>query len=137
MRGYLVDTKVLSELRRPVPSKVVLAWVGATPPELLFVSVLTLAELSRGAALMRRKDVRSAIALDDWIAEVRLDFEERILSVDHEIAECWAQLSPLQPLPVIDGLLAATASVHDLTVVTRNAGDFERAGVRVLNPFAL
>jgi len=119
------------------PSEVVLGWISATPPELLFMSVLTLAELSRGAELSRRKDARSAIALDHWIAEVRLDFAERILCVDHEIAECWARLSPQQPLPVIDGLLAATASVHDLTVVTRNAEDFERSGVRVLNPFNL
>lgn len=137
MRGYLVDTNVLSELRRPAPSENVLGWVAATPAKLLFVSVLTMAELSRGAELLRRKDARSAIALDHWIAEIRLDFAERILSVDQEIAECWARLSPQQPLPVIDGLLAATASVHDLTVVTRNAGDFVRSGVRVLNPFNL
>jgi predicted nucleic acid-binding protein len=115
----------------------VLGWFAAISPELLFVSVLTLAELSRGAELLRRKDARSAIALDHWIAEVRLDFTERILAVGYEVAECWARLSPQQPLPVIDGLLAATASVHDLTVVTRNAGDFERSGVRVLNPFDL
>jgi hypothetical protein len=115
----------------------VLGWFAAISPKFLFVSVLTLAELSRGAELLRRKDARSAIALDHWIAEVRLNFAERILSVDHEVAECWARLSPQQPLPIIDGLLAATASVHDLTVVTRNAGDFERSGVRVLNPFDL
>ena len=137
MRGYLVDTNVLSELRKPAPSENVLEWFSAISPKFLFVSVLTLAELSRGAELLRRKDARSAIALDHWIAEVRLNFAERILSVDHEVAECWARLSPQQPLPIIDGLLAATASVHDLTVVTRNAGDFERSGVRVLNPFDL
>ena len=137
MRGYLVDTNVLSELRRPAPSASVLGWVAATPAELLFLSVLTMADLSRGAELLRRKDARAAIALDDWIAEVRVGFAERIFSVDHKVAECWARLSPQQPLPVIDGLLAATASVHDLTVVTRNAGDFERSGVRGLNPFDL
>ncbi len=135
MRGYLVDTNVLSELRRPAPSASVLGWVAATPAELLFLSVLTMAELSRGAELLRRKDARAAIALDDWIAEVRVDFDERIFSVDRKVAECWARLSPQQPLPVIDMLLAATAIVHDLTVVTRNAEDFERSGVRVLNPF--
>jgi len=126
---------VLSELRKPTPSPAVLGWISATPPELLFISILTLAELSRGAELLRRKDARSAIALDHWIAEVRLDFANRILCVDHEIAKCWARLSPQQPLPVMDGLLAATAIVHHLTVVTRNAGDFERSGVRVFNPF--
>ena len=135
MRGYLVDTNVLSELRKPTPSPAVLGWISATPPELLFISILTLAELSRGAELLRRKDARSAIALDHWIAEVRLGFADRILCVDHEIAECWARSSPQQPLPVMNGLLAATAIVHHLTVATRNAGDFECSGVRVLNPF--
>jgi predicted nucleic acid-binding protein len=135
MKGYLIDTNVLSELRKPAPSEGVLGWVAVTSPELLFVSVLTLAELTRGAELLRRKSPRSASALDHWIAEMRRNFAARILSVNQEIAECWARLAPQQPLPVMDGLLAATAMVHDLTMVTRNTGDFERSGVRILNPF--
>ena len=99
---------MLSELRKPAPSENVFGWFAAISPELLFVSVLTLAELSRGAELLRRKDARSAIALDHWIAEVRLKFAERILSVDNEVAECWARLSPQQPLQVIDGLFEFT-----------------------------
>ncbi len=135
MNGYLIDTNVLSELRRPVPAQSVIRWVSSTDPGSLFLSVLTLGEIVRGAELLRIRDERAARALDAWTGEIRTRFAERILPVDVDVAECWARLSPRQPLPVVDGFLAATATVHRLTVVTRNGADFERAGVPILNPF--
>jgi predicted nucleic acid-binding protein len=135
VNGYLIDTNVLSELRRPVPAQSVIRWVSSRDPGALFLSVLTLGEIARGAELLRIRDERAARTLDAWTGEVRTRFAERILPVDGHVAECWALLSPRQPLPVVDGLLAATAIVHRLTVVTRNAADFEPAGVPILNPF--
>ncbi len=137
MNGYLVDTNVLSELRRPRPVLPVVEWLRSAPSEGLFLSVLTLGELGWGANLLRTRDQTAAAALDRWIGQLRLQFENRILPVDLAVAEAWAQLSAQQQLPAIDGLIAATARAHGLTVVTRNTVDFKRAEVPVLNPFLL
>lgn len=137
MNGYLVDTNVLSELRRPRPVLPVVEWLKSTPSEGLFLSVLTVGELCRGANLLRTRDQTAAAALDRWIGQLRLQFENRILPVDLAVAETWALLCARQPLPAIDGLIVATARAHGLTVVTRNTLDFERAEVPVLNPFLL
>ena len=135
MKGYLVDTNVLSELRRPKRSPAVLAWFSSVPADALFLSVLTLGELRRGIESLRFKDPTAASALDRWMEGVRTEFADRILPVDEAVAEQWGRLCIRQPLPSIDGLLSATASVHGLTVVTRNTADFDRSGVPVLNPF--
>lgn len=135
MSAYLVDTNVLSELRRPRRSPQVLQWFSATNPDNLFISVLTLGEFRRGIEQLRGKDPAGAAALDRWLAGMRKDFEERVLPIDQAVAETWGKLCTKQPLPSIDGLLAATAMVHHLTVATRNTADFERTGVPCLNPF--
>ncbi len=135
MRGYLIDTNVLSELRKPRRNAAVVDWFSSISSERLYVSVLTLGELRQGAEMLRIRDARSAGALDRWIAAVRTEFGDRIIAVDEEVAERWGQMSPRRPIPVIDGLLAATALTHDLAVVTRNTADFERSGASVLNPF--
>ena len=137
MNGYLLDTNILSELRRPRPVLSVLDWLKGAPSEVLFLRVLTVGELSRAANLLRSRDQPAAAALDHWIGQLRLQFENRILPVDLAVAEAWALLCARQPLPAIDGLLAATARAHGLTVVTRNTADFERAEVPVFNPFLL
>jgi len=135
MRGYLIDTNVLSELRKPGRNAAVVDWFSSIFSERLYLSVLTLGELRRGVEMLRIRDAHSAGALDRWIAAVRSQFSDRIIGVDEEVAERWGQMSPRRPVPVIDGLLAATALAHDLAVVTRNTADFERSGVTVLNPF--
>ncbi len=112
-------------------------WLRSAPSEGLFLSVLTLGELGRGANLLHTRDQTAAAALDRWIGQLRLQFENRILPVDLAVAEAWAQLCARQPLPAIDGLIAATARAHGLTVVTRNTVDFKRAEVPVFNPFLL
>ena len=110
-------------------------WFGSVEVESLYLSVLTLGELRRGVERLRLKDAVAATALDGWLAGIRSEFTDRILAVDDAVTEQWGRLCLGQPLPSIDGLLAATALVHQLTVVTRNTGDFERSGVACLNPF--
>ena len=135
MSGYLIDTNVISELRRPKRAPEVVRWFGSVGVDSLFISVLTLGELRRGIEQLRLKDATAACSLDRWAAGIRTDFEDRILTIDDAVAEQWGRLCIGQLLPSIDGLLAATALVHQLTMVTRNTADFERSGVSCLNPF--
>lgn len=135
MKGYLIDTNVLSELRRPKRSSSVVAWFSSVSPDDLYLSVLTLGELRQGIESLRRKHPRAANALERWFTGICTDFSEKLLPVDAVVAERWGRLSHEQPIPSIDGLLAATAAVHDLTIVTRNVAGFERSGVALINPF--
>lgn len=133
--GYLIDSNVLSELRKPKRVEQVAAWFRSVPPSELFTSVLVMAELRRGSLLIRRRDIASADRLDEWIAELHSAFGARVLPVSSLVADRWADLSVPDPVPVIDGLLAATAMVHDLTLVTRNTKDVARTGVKLFDPF--
>jgi predicted nucleic acid-binding protein len=110
--------------------------VSATPAGQLHVSVLALGEIEQGIARIRgRGDRQQASALERWLQDVEAGFEDRVLPVTLPVAAAWGRQQYAQPLPVVDALIAATARVHDLTVVTRNVKDFELAGVQVLNPF--
>ena len=134
---YLLDTDVLSQTRKRQPAAGVADWIAATPPDLLHVSVLTLGEIEQAIVRVRgRGDRDQASALERWLSDVRAGFEDRILPVTLPVAAAWGRQQYAQPVPVIDALIAATARVHGLTVVTRNVKDFELAGVQVLNPFA-
>jgi toxin FitB len=134
--GYLLDTNVVSELRkggRADPH--VRAWFEQHVAEQLWLSVLVVGELRRGVELLRRRDARAGEVLSDWLHTVTTDFGDRILPITIEVGERWAMLNVPDPLPVIDGLLAATALERDLVLVTRNTGDVARTGVAVVNPF--
>lgn len=134
---FLLDTNVISEIRkrdRAHPS--VKRWVTATPVKEMGTSVVVLAEIRRGIELKRRNDVKQAEGLDRWFAQMRMRLGERVLTIDEPIAETWAIMSVPDPLPFIDGLLAATAKVHGLTLVTRNVSDVARTGVSTVDPFA-
>lgn len=134
--SYLLDTNVVSELRkgrRASPS--VLRWFAETPDEDLWLSVLVVGELRQGAERVRRRDPVIAGRLDRWIKKLVEDFDERIMVIDRATAERWGKLNVPDPLPVVDGLLAATALTHDLTLVTRNGRDVATTGVRILDPF--
>jgi predicted nucleic acid-binding protein len=134
---YLLDTNVLSETRKRQPAVGVANWIAATPPDRLYVSVLTLGEIERGIARIRgRGDHSQASALEGWLHDVETGFEERVLPVTLGVATAWGRQRHERPLPVIDALIAATAQINGMTVVTRNVRDFELAGVPVLNPFA-
>jgi predicted nucleic acid-binding protein len=135
--GFLLDTNVVSELRKRDRANARLrAWFETTREDAMFLSVLVLGEIRRGVERLRKRDVSSARALDRWIARLERGHADRILPVDQRIADEWGRLDAAHGLPAIDGLLAATASVHDLVLVTRNARDVARSGVAVLDPFA-
>ncbi len=134
---FLLDTNVISEMRkRERGHGNVVLWVARTPVTDIGTSVVVLAEIRRGIELKRRRDAEQAGALDRWFAQMRARLGDRVLPVDEPVGEAWARLSVPDPLPFIDGLLAATAKVHDLTLVTRNTADVIRTGVSLLDPFA-
>lgn len=134
---YLLDTNVLSETRKRQPATGVINWIAATPADRLHVSVLTLGEIEQGITRVRGRGDRSqASALERWLHDVETGFEDRVLPITLRVAATWGRQQPARPLPVIDALIAATAQVHGMTVVTRNVKDFELASVQVFNPFA-
>ena len=135
--SYLLDTNVLSELRRKTPNPAVSAWFATRPATSLYLSVLTLGELRKGIDGV--KDATRRLALSDWLqTEMSVFFMGRVLSIDEQVADRWGQLvaAARRPLPAVDSLLAATALVHGLSMVTRNAKDFEGLGLEVINPWA-
>lgn len=135
--SYLVDTNVLSELRRRDADANVAAWVQARPRQSLYLSVLSLGEIRKGIEGVADPAFRQT--LTDWL-EVELPnyFVGRLLGIDGHVADRWGrvQASAGRMLPVIDGLLAATALQHDLTLVTRNTKDFAGLGVPLVDPWA-
>lgn len=133
---FLLDTNVLSEFRkreRAHPN--VAAWAARTTAKDVATSVVVLAEIRRGIELKRCRDSAQGRAFDRWFAHMRARLGDRVLPVDERVADEWARLGVPDPLPIIDGLLAATAKVHGLTLVTRNTADVARTGVALLNPF--
>ncbi len=135
--SYLLDTNVVSELRKGSRAdKSVRAWFRGVDDESLFLSVLVVGELRRGVESIRRRDLAAATSLDRWLETLVAAYSDRILSVTMEVAAVWGRFNVPDPLPVIDALIAATAYVHDLVVVTRNTSDIGRTGVPFVDPFA-
>ncbi len=135
---FLLDTNVISEIRkreRAHPN--VVRWVARTPAQEIGTSVLVLAEIRHGIELKRRNDPQQARSLDRWFSQMRARLGNRVLPVDEPVAEAWALLGIPNPVPLIDGLLAATAKVHGLTLVTRNVADIAMEGIPVLDPFSV
>jgi hypothetical protein len=137
---YLVDTNVISELRKARRDPNVVAWLGSAPDDGLYLSVITIGEIAKGIAKVRRagspQAVADADALQSWLEAVLSDFSPRILPVTVSVATRWGRLCDAHPQLATDMLIAATALEHDLTVATRNVDDFRLARVRVVNPFA-
>jgi predicted nucleic acid-binding protein len=132
--NYLLDTCVVSEARRNAPAAV--AWLSAVNPDALFLSVVTLGEIAKGMAIRQRTDPVAAASLDGWLSGLRGGYADRILAIDDVVAMAWGHLMARRTLPVPDGLIAATARVHNLALVTRNVTDFSDTGVDIVNPWA-
>jgi predicted nucleic acid-binding protein len=134
--SLLVDTNVISELRKgPRANPHVVAWFMGVTDEEIHLSVLAVGELRRGVERLRERDARQAGALERWLRQVVRDHAERILPVDSRVAEQWGRLTAMRSGSVIDTLMAATAQVFDLVLVTRNVKHVAWTGVSYLNPF--
>jgi toxin FitB len=133
--SYLLDTNVVSELRRREPDPNVLAWYESVPSAQLFLSVLTVGEIRLGIERLRRKDALQAERLEWWLRGLRDNYRDHIIDIDIETAQEWGRLNVPDALPVIDGLLAASAKVRGWTLVSRNTADLARSGVALANPF--
>lgn len=135
--SYLLDTNVISELRKGERAdENVRAWFNEVADEEIYLSVLTIGEIRRGVENVRRRDPDSATALDSWLTRLGEAYRDRILPVDRSIAEEWGRMNVPDPLPVIDGLLAATAKVAGLIFATRNVANVEGADVELVDPFS-
>jgi hypothetical protein len=136
--SYLIDTNVLSELSGAVPNPAIAAWLQSLPLTTAYLSAITIAEIRRGITVTR--DLLHRERLESWLADIRESFKDRILPIDEKIAEFGGALEGLcqragRPVEPFDALIAATAHVHGLTVVTRNIRDFEVWGGPVFNPW--
>jgi len=131
---YLLDTNIISELRRPRPHTGMIAWLSGLASDQVFISAVTLGELQAGVENARRQNAERAETIESWIDDVAASYN--VLPMDGGAFRCWARLMHGKPADLIaDAMIAATAVVHNLTVVTRNLRDFERLGVPALNPF--
>lgn len=132
---YLLDTNVVSELRGRNPDPHVLAWYDTVTSAEIYLSALTIGEIRLGIERLRRRDNAQADLLERWLHGLRAAYQHHIIDVDAAVAEEWGRMNVADPLPVIDGLLAASAGVRGWTLVTRNTADLARSAVRTLNPF--
>jgi predicted nucleic acid-binding protein len=133
---YLLDTCIVSELRKPGVNPGVLAWISSINANEAFLSVLTIGEIRSGIELHRLKNPAGAGNLERWLLGLETHYADRILPITAKVADRWGRLSPSQPLPAIDSLIAAIGLEYQLTVVTRNVADFQRSGASTLNPFS-
>jgi len=135
--AFLLDTNVLSELRKGERcNRSLRLWFSTVDADDLYVSALVVGELRRGIELLRRRGARAATALDRWLNELERSYGDRILPVTLEICRLWGTMSVERPVAPIDGLIAASALHHGMTLVTRNVKDVERSGAHVFDPFS-
>lgn len=132
---YLLDINVLSETRKKKADPGVLVWLQAADSDSLYISVLTIGELRKGVAAKKRNDPAAAKALAAWVEGLEFGFADRILGIDAATARLWGDFSGDRPRPVVDTLLAATAVLHDLTLITRNRRDVRGIAVKLHNPW--
>jgi toxin FitB len=132
--SFLLDTNVVSEIRRGRDSSV-RAWANGVEDIDLHVSVMTLGEIRQGIELLRIRDPVQAEVFARWLGELHTRFAERIVPIDAAVAEEWGRLNAAAPRNTVDSLIAASARVRGLAVVTRNTGDFEDCGVALINPW--
>lgn len=132
---YLLDTNIVSDVERRLLKPT--AWLASIDPDLISLSVITIGEIERAIVKLRKVDPERGTRLDLWLRELRRDNADRILAVTEEVALAWGRISAGRTRGSADTLIAATALVHDLILVTRNVADFNDTGVTVLNPWAI
>ena len=137
---YLIDTCIISELRKPEPFPALMEWFRSCRPDNLFISSISIGELYYGISILANSKKKNSLL--NWFNQVRAEFGDNILSVDHETVIIWADIRAKaklygRSLPVIDGLLAATTISNNLILVTRNTEDFQVDGLQILNPWQL
>ncbi|HET7127452.1 MAG TPA: type II toxin-antitoxin system VapC family toxin [Gaiellaceae bacterium] len=132
--SFLLDTSTVSELRAGHDPNVA-AWAESSDRRGWYLSVLTLGEIRKGIEKLRPRDSKRAAAFDQWLEALYRQFDRRLVDVDARVAEEWGRLNAGDPRPTVESLIAATARVHELTVVTRNTADFEPLGVPLVNPW--
>ena len=133
--AFLLDTNVISEARKPTPDSKVRAWLASVREDDLYLSVLVVGEIRQGIERLRRRDPAQAAPYETWLSALIHGFADRLVPVTVDVCEEWGRLNIPDPLPVVDGLMAATAKIRGWTFVTRNVADLGRADVRLLNPF--
>lgn len=134
--SYLIDTNVISEISKGARCDAnVSVWYASIADADIFLSTLVLGEIRKGAELARPRNAAKAAALERWLRDVEAAFDGRVLGIDNAVSDQWGRMSAIRSVPVIDGLLAATALAHDLTLVTRNDRDVAGVGAKVINPF--
>ncbi|BEL08916.1 type II toxin-antitoxin system VapC family toxin [Actinoplanes sichuanensis] len=134
--AFLLDTNVVSELRKKTPHSRVAEWHAGHPRAVVYLSTLVVGEVRRGIDRLRPRDPGQADILENWLTGLTVAHRDRLLPVTAPIAEEWGRMSAMTPAPpIIDGLMAATARVHGLTLVTRNIADVAHTGVPLINPF--
>jgi toxin FitB len=134
--SFLLDTNVVSEIRKHEPDAGVAHWLASVPADTLFLSVLVVGEIRHGIERLARRDPAQAEIFEHWLSQLVGSYGDRVIPITQQIAQVWGRLNVPDPVPVVDGLMAATALVYDWTLVTRNASDVGSTGVRVLNPFS-
>lgn len=132
---FLLDTDVVAEARRPQGSPQVKRWLASTPGRELFLSVLVLGEVRQGVERIRRRDPLQVAAFDARLSRLAAEYADRLVPVTAAVPEEWGRMNVPDPLPAVDSLLAATAKVHGMTLVTRNVADAAATGVALLDPF--
>lgn len=132
---YLLDTNVVSEMTKRHRDPRVTAWLETVHGPTLRLSVLVMGEIRKGIELARRQDPVKAAAHESWLTRIQDEFAMRIIPVTSEVAEEWGRLNAIRSVPVVDGLIAATARTYDWTLATRNVKDFAGLDVKIVNPF--
>ena len=133
--NYLLDTNVVSETRKPRPDPNVVTWLTSVSRSDMFISAMVIGELRRGVEMLYRRDRQRATALDQWLQGLVNEYADRILPVTVDIAQEWGRMNVPDLLPAVDAILAATAKVHGMTLVTRDTGRLALHGATLLNPF--
>ena len=133
--SFLLDTNVVSEIRKKVPNAAVEAWFDSVSADDLYLSVLVVGEIRQGIERLARSDPAQAEVFEQWLAQLVDTYGDRIMPVTADVAQVWGRLNVPDPVPVVDGLLAATALAQNWTLVTRNGKDVASTGVRLLDPF--